>query len=377
MAVEVGQLGPAADVGGLVEHDDQRDGQPAAGCAFGVLLGGVGDRDRQAGDQRAGRALALLGEAVERAGAACTNSCASNSTRSRPGVTQASAWRLVRKAEDLLGGPVDAAALLVGRVDLGGQRGAEQPVVVLAQDADRLVVAGVGDPQVGLLDRAAGERGGQQQRGDDLLALGVKERVGARLRVVVGGGEDVGEVGGLDLVGDIRERVPPPARGLVDQPLRVEDPHRPDGGARAARRVDGVALVRRRHDRAGRLQDRRDHAAGGLAGPRPGDVQRAVLPALIQRAAPGHRPREGQAGRLDAEPLGGRGGAAALERREVAAAAHVRGRAVDPPTAPAAAPPQQHDAGRQRAREQEQAEQHERGVARPREPAARQLRRAA
>jgi hypothetical protein len=86
-------------------------------------------------------------------------------------------------------------------------------VAVLAQDADGLVVARVGDPRVGPLDRAPGQRGGQQQRGDHLLALGVKEGVGARPGIGVGGGEDVGEGGGLDLVGDVAERVPPPAGG--------------------------------------------------------------------------------------------------------------------------------------------------------------------
>jgi hypothetical protein len=83
---------------------------------------------------------------------------------------------------------------LSGALISAASEAGEQPVGGLAQDADGLVVARVGDPQVGVLDRAPGERGGQKQRGDHLLALGIEECVGVRRWVGVGGGEDVGGV---------------------------------------------------------------------------------------------------------------------------------------------------------------------------------------
>ena len=53
VALQVGQLAPATDVRGLVEDRDHRHRQAATGRALGALLGGLADRDRQRGDDRA------------------------------------------------------------------------------------------------------------------------------------------------------------------------------------------------------------------------------------------------------------------------------------------------------------------------------------
>ena len=80
---------------------------------------------------------------------------------------------------------------------------------------------------------------------------------------------------GLDLVGDVGQRVPPPGRPVSRR--RCPAGRRPTPvaalGARAAGGVDDVALVRRGQHRAGRVEDRGDGARGGLAGAGAPDVE--------------------------------------------------------------------------------------------------------
>ena len=79
-----------------------------------------------------------------------------------------------------------------------------------------------------------------------------------RAGVRVGGGEVVGEVGGLHLVGDVGQRVPPPAAGSSTSCCGSKTQTGPAGRARVAGGVDDVALVRGRHHGAGCVEDRRD-----------------------------------------------------------------------------------------------------------------------
>ena len=102
-----------------------------------------------------------------RTGAGCPS-------RRRAGSTQRSDLGVGQARRHLLGGAVDAAALLLRGVDAAGDLAAEQRVAVPAQDVDRFVVGRVGEPQVDVGDRALVEGRGEQQVGQEVLAAGSK-----------------------------------------------------------------------------------------------------------------------------------------------------------------------------------------------------------
>ena len=92
------------------------------------------------------------------------------------------------------------------------------------QDPGGLVVGRAGAPQERLGDRPVVERGGAQQVGDEFLAGGVKERVGAGVGVAVGADERVGELQRAAVRGHVAERVPPPAGLPAGELFGVEVP---------------------------------------------------------------------------------------------------------------------------------------------------------
>ena len=152
----------------------------------------------------------------------------------------------------------------------------------------------------------------------------------------------LGELGGPDLVGDVGQRVPPPARPLHGDALRVEDPYLTGSGARVAGGVDDVALVGGDQNRSGSVQDGGNRPARGLPGPRPPDVGVHVLPRPVQRLVAGDGAPDRHAGRVHAHPLGLGGGRCAAEVDDLAAAAQVGGPDVDA-RAPRPAPSHGHD----------------------------------
>jgi len=200
---------------------------------------------------------------------------------------------------------------------------------VPAQYAGGLVVGGVGEPGVDVRDGTPVQGGGHEQASEQILTRGVEERVGPRAGVTGPGGEVLRQRGGLDLVGDVGERIPPPSGLLQRDRLRVEDPHRAGLGAGVAGGVDDITLVGGDQHGAGGLEDGGHRPGGGLAGAGTPDVDVHVLPRPVER----HSPRHGAADRyprcVDAEAGRGRRGGLAADALDILPAAHVPGLPVD------------------------------------------------
>ncbi|SUH12397.1 Uncharacterised protein [Rhodococcus erythropolis] len=261
----------------------------------------------------------------------------------------------LERADHLLGSTEHTAALFVGCVVLPGQAVRLQSVPMLAKDLHRFLVLHVRDPRICLCDRAAIECRSQEQCRQQILSFRIEECVRLRFESVVTGGEMIGQVGGPDFVGHPRERIPPPARFLIGDPLRIEHPDlRAHCRSNVAGRVDDIALVRRRQDCAGSIENCGDDATGRLTGARTPNIDVQVLPAAAQhRGRPEHRlARQQQVPELDAdnvvgtEPhLQGFGFCPAClfrQRSDVATAAHVLGQLVDAGAVPLAQDQQPH-----------------------------------
>ena len=176
---------------------------------------------------------------------------------------------------------------------------------VLFENPGGLVVVGAGAPQQRLGDRPIVERRGAQQVGDQLLAGGVKERVGSRVGVAVGAHERVGQLQRPAVGGHVGERVPPPGRLAAREPLGIEVPHLPEVFAQQAGGGVQVGFVGGRKRGAGSGEQRGDRPGAGFAAPWTPDVALHVLPGGIQRLAAADRSRDRQTFLLDAEALGG------------------------------------------------------------------------
>ena len=141
-----------------------------------------------------------------------------------------------------------------------------------------------------------------------MLALGIEERVGARVRVAVGVDERARELLRALLrprpERQVAERVPPPLGvTAAGDSGRVEVPHRPVPLADQAGCDVQVGLVRGAERGRGRGRQRRDRHSDALQPPRPADAQLHLLPGGVQQDVAEHAPRDGQAGRAHPEPL--------------------------------------------------------------------------
>ncbi len=268
----------------LVEDPDERRPHAAAGAHVGEVRGRLEGRCGEGGDEGAGGAGALLGEAVERPGAA------HELGRIELGAVVLGAARVhpvgdaavLQARRHLLRRGVDAAASLVRRLDRPEHAVGLHPVAALAEQPHRLLLVRVGEPGEHLRDGAAACRGCQQHAGEQVHAGAVEERIRLGVRRPGSRREILRELCCAGVVGDVGERVPPPGRLLAGDLLRVEHPHRALLRADVARRVQHVALVRRRDDGAGRGDEPGDHQRRRLADPRAGDHGRHVLERRVQ-----------------------------------------------------------------------------------------------
>ncbi|MCI0687613.1 MAG: hypothetical protein L0Y54_10305 [Sporichthyaceae bacterium] len=173
MRVQVGQVGDAHDVGGLVEHGDQRRIDATTG-PFGGGHGGAHDGVGGCGDDPTGRTVAVLAQQVhgvgavdERVGKELRGSRVRGDPRLDGGVEQARGH--------LPGGLVDALASFDRAADravpLLGQRG--EPAAV--QHVDGLPVDGVGQPGEHIGDGSVLAGGGVEQRGEGVVRGGGPE----------------------------------------------------------------------------------------------------------------------------------------------------------------------------------------------------------
>ena len=157
-----------ADVGGLVQHRQQRRVQPAA-AGFGGADGGAQHLVGQRGHQRGGGAGAVLGQQVQGVGG--------NGER---GEVHCGQWRRgwgdpghdVRVGQARRGGAgglVHAVAGFRGAGLPAGHRAGGGVEAVLEQDPDRFVAGDVGQPGLHVGEGAAVVGGGEEERGEQVL----------------------------------------------------------------------------------------------------------------------------------------------------------------------------------------------------------------
>jgi hypothetical protein len=153
-----------------------------------------------------------------------------------------------------------------------------------AEQVDRFAGGDVGEPGLGVGEGAAGVGGGQEQAGEQVAGGEGPERVGGAAAADFLD-EVVGEAGGFLDGGDCGQRVPPERSWLSGEVLRVEQP---DPAAVLPVPVGGgpqVGPVGGGDDGSGGVQDGGYGQGGGFPGAGCHDGEEGVFPTCAQDGA--------------------------------------------------------------------------------------------